>query len=125
MIHTAWLRARTPPAPPALVHCIYKLFESHPEWDSLSRADAFVNASEALLRRVLVGNAAARTSALDLLSADACVTYAFEAAADEPETIAGRAELAEARIAAVAAEFDHPPSSNPSPSSTLEANAAP
>jgi hypothetical protein len=103
--HIEWLRSRTPAAPHALLECIEALFEFHPTWDSLPRADALVEASELLLRRVLAGDAAARTGALDLLAADACVTYAFEAAADEPDTITGRAAEAERRIAAVAAEF--------------------
>ncbi|HVT40267.1 MAG TPA: hypothetical protein VHE78_14595 [Gemmatimonadaceae bacterium] len=103
--HTQWLRARTPPAPHALLECIEALFEFHPAWESLPRADALVEASELLLHRVLAGTAMARTAALDLLAADACVTYAFEAAADEPDTIARRAGEAERRIAAVAAAF--------------------
>ena len=114
--HAQWLRARAPESPAALVTCITELLESHPEWESLSRADAFVNASEVLLRRVLVGNVAARASALDLLASDACVTWAFEAAADEPGTIAVRAVAAELRIAALAAEFREPVRRTPHPS---------
>jgi hypothetical protein len=107
--HVAWLTTRAPAAPPALTTCIATLFAAHPEWEFLARADALVQASEVLLRRVLVGNAAARASALDLLAADACVTYAFEAAADEPESIADRAVLAKQRIAAIAAAFEAQP----------------
>ena len=116
MTHSQWLRTRAPESPTALVTCITELLEDHPEWDSLARADAFVNASEILLRRVLVGNVAARTSALDLLASDACVTWAFEAAADEPGTIAARAAAAELRIAALAAEFREPAPRSPLPS---------
>lgn len=105
MTHVDWLAQRTPEAPPALLQCARELFESHPEWESLPRVDAFVEASEVLLRRVLVGGTVARASALDLLAADACVTWAFEAAADDPATIAGRAERATEGIAAIAAEF--------------------
>jgi hypothetical protein len=104
--HIDWLRTRVPAAPPALIACITTLLDAHPEWRSLARADAFVQASELLLRRVLVGNAASRASALDLLAADACVTYAFEAAADEPDSIADRACEAKQRIAAIAVEFE-------------------
>jgi hypothetical protein len=117
VVHIDWIKARTPVAPPALVTCIATLFAAHSEWDALPRADALIQASELLLRRVLVGNAAARASALDLLAADACVTYAFEAAADEPESIAGRALLAKQRIAAIAAEFKGQPSGTVQPSS--------
>ena len=54
---------------------------------------------------MLNGSAMERASALDLLAADACVTYAFEAAADEPQSIGDRAAHAKRRIAAIAAEF--------------------
>ena len=106
MSHTAWLTSRTPAAPADLVDCVRALFKEHPEWNALHRADAFIAASEELLRRVLGHSCAARSSALDLLAADACVTYAFEAAADEPGTIAARAESAMRRIAAIAAEYE-------------------
>ena len=105
MTHAEWLRSRTPAAPPALVACIGDLLAAHAEWDSLARPEAFVAASELLLRRVLQGQSQERASALDLLAADACVTYAFEAAADEPQTIVERAAQAKRRIAAIAAEF--------------------
>ena len=105
MSHAEWLRSRTPEAPPALVACIGELLASHAEWESLAHADAFLGASELLLRRVLQGQSPERACALDLLAADACVTYAFEAAADEPATIADRAAEAKKRIAAIAAEF--------------------
>ena len=114
MNHTAWLASRTPEAPADLVECVRALFTAHPEWNALHRADAFIAASEQLLRRVLGHDCAARSSALDLLAADACVTYAFEAAADEPGTIAARAELAMRRTAAIAAEYEPAPP-NPSP----------
>ena len=110
MSHTAWLASRTPEAPADLVACVRALFKAHPEWNALHRADAFIAASEQLLRRVLGHGAASRSSALDLLAADACVTYAFEAAADEPGTIAARAESAMRRIAAIAAEYEPGPS---------------
>jgi hypothetical protein len=100
-----WLSSRKPETPPALMACVRDLLESHPEWERLSRVDAFIEASEVLLRRVLEGGAVARANALDLLAADACVTWAFEAAADDPGTIAGRAERATKDIAAIAAEF--------------------
>jgi hypothetical protein len=94
-------------SPPALSSCVRDLFASHPEWDALSDVDAFIAASAVLLQRVLASGAVARANALDLLAADACVTWAFEAAADDPAGIAGRAELVTARIAAIAAEFSN------------------
>jgi len=100
-----WLTARQPEAPAALLSCVRELLESRPEWEQLPRVDAFIEASEVLLRRVLDGGTVARANALDLLAADACVTWAFEAAADDPASIAGRAERATNGIAAIAAEF--------------------
>ena len=109
MSHAAWLDSRDQKleAPPALRSCVRELFASHPEWETLSHVDAFVEASTVLLRRVLTSGAVARANALDLLAADACVTWAFEAAADDPAGIAGRAERATQDIAAIAAEFSN------------------
>lgn len=105
--HVEWLErvSAEPAAPPELTARVRRLLESHDEWNPLSRVDAFIAASELLLRRVLEGGAVARASALDLLAADACVTWAFEAAADEPATIAGRAQCAASGIADIAAPF--------------------
>jgi hypothetical protein len=103
--HAEWLASRDIDAPPELTACVRELLASRPEWERLGRADAFILASEQLLRRVLVNGAVARTSALDLLAADACVTWAFEAASDEPRTVPALAERATKGIAAIAAEF--------------------
>ena len=94
-----------PEAPQTLVRHIQTMLESHAEWESLSRAEAFVEASQRLLRRVLTADPVARASALDLLAADACVTFAFESAADDPRTIPARAKIAKWGIAGVAAEY--------------------
>ena len=102
--HIAWLESRTPESPAALIECIRKVFVEHPEYEKLHRVDAFVDAGELLLRRVLGADSAARASALNLLAADACVTYAFEAAADEPAKLGARADAAKAKIALVAGE---------------------
>lgn len=53
----------------------------------------------ALLDRMLASSAAGRDHALDLLAVDSLVTYAFQAAADNPSQIEGRAAAAMARIA--------------------------
>jgi hypothetical protein len=103
--HTDWLRSRLPEAPAALFARIGELVAAHPEWDSLPRAETFIAASEEFLRRVLHGNAMERACAVDLLAADACVAYAFEAAADEPHLIGERAARAMGRIATLASEF--------------------
>ena len=94
MSHLDWLTSREPAAPPELTACVAQLIASRPDWARLSRVDAFIAASEQLLRRVLESGAVARANALDLLAADACVTWAFEAAADDPRTVAACAERA-------------------------------
>lgn len=103
--HAHWLASREPAAPAELAACVADLLASRPDWERLGRADAFIAASEQLLRRVLESGAVARAKALDLLAADACVTWAFEAAADDPRTVAAFAERATMGIAAIAAEF--------------------
>src|ERR1019366_84951 len=55
--HTAWVATREPEAPPALTARVCDLLASHPEWERLSRVDAFIEASEGLLRRVLEAGA--------------------------------------------------------------------
>ncbi|MDB4876246.1 MAG: hypothetical protein JWM41_2692 [Gemmatimonadetes bacterium] len=61
-----------------------------------------IDAADELLRDLLSRPSAGRDSALDLLTVDALVTYAFEAAATEPEMLVRRANDAMARLAAAA-----------------------
>lgn len=61
-----------------------------------------VAAAERLLRRLLSDGRGARDTAIDLLTADALITYAFEMAADTPDLIAARAEDAMLRLAELA-----------------------
>ena len=61
-------------------------------------------AAEDLLRELLSRPSAGRESALDLLTVDALVTYAFEAASDDPDSLAERADQAMTRLVATAQE---------------------
>lgn len=84
--HRAWIDAARPPAPAALLARVGDVLAAHPEWDALGTADALARAGETLLAGVLArsgsdAEARDRANALDLLAADACVTWAFEAAA--------------------------------------------
>jgi hypothetical protein len=99
----AWLDSRVPPAPDALHRRIGELVAAHPEWEALSRAEAMLQAGELLMRDVLAAAPKDRVAALDLLAADACVTYAFEAAADEPGKFTQLADEAMQRIARLSA----------------------
>jgi hypothetical protein len=62
---------------------------------------ALLEAGQSLLSRILVSGSTQRDAALDLLTADALVTYAFEAAADEPAALDARAADAMRAIAAL------------------------
>jgi hypothetical protein len=64
--------------------------------------ESYLAAGERLLTQLLRGDCNSRDCALDLLAADALVTYAFELAADDPSRIGDRAEQATARLAALA-----------------------
>ena len=57
-----------------------------------------LTAAEAALRSVLNAGSDSRASALDVLAIDALVTYAFEAAAAEPERIPALASHAMSRL---------------------------
>lgn len=61
-------------------------------------AEALLAACDAALERVLASNDSTRETALDLLSADAYVTYAFEAVADDPQLVLALADQAMRRI---------------------------
>lgn len=100
-----WMETRTPPAPRELTaHMrddVTRSFDTTRVTTTPGeRADALIDACDAAFARVLDSGAASRDSALDLLSADAFVTYAFEAAADDPTTISARAEAAMRRVSA-------------------------
>jgi hypothetical protein len=69
-------------------------------------ADQLAAAAERMLRGALVPTPMTRAQALDVLGADALVTYAFEAAADEPEQFIERADAAMRRIAALAEDAE-------------------
>jgi hypothetical protein len=68
-------------------------------------ADALMEAAEIAIREVLRGGCLTRESALELLTVDALVTYAFEAAAEEPDALEARTRSALARIAALAEPY--------------------
>lgn len=70
----AWLAQRLADVPPRLAAAVRELTQG-------GGADALADAALAAFERVASGGAR-RAGALDLLAADALLTYAFEAAAD-------------------------------------------
>lgn len=101
--HRAWVESARPEAPPALTARVVEVLAEHTAWDALPLAEALTLAGERLLadvvaRGLLEGAARDRTTALDLLAADACVTWAFEVAAEQPEELPTKAREVTARI---------------------------
>ena len=102
MTLSAWLDARRPAPPPRLRARIDVALGRALENDADDAATACLRAGEQLARELLQENATSRDSALDLLAADALVTYAFEAASERPGELAARSRAAMARIASLA-----------------------
>jgi hypothetical protein len=101
MTLAGWLDARAPAPPAALRHRIDDALGDDLLRESDDVAETCLAAAERLVRVLLGENATSRDSALDLLAADALVTYAFEAASERPADLALRASAAMARIAAL------------------------
>jgi hypothetical protein len=99
---SSWLAARKEPAPPALAKRLQEALEQVPTAGA-TPAEALLLAGEALLAQLLNAGRTTREGALDLLTADALITYAFEAAADDGSVIGDRARRAMMQIAALAA----------------------
>ena len=103
-----WIARREPAAPPALAERIANALGTTSTGAASGDGAALIvetclAAAETLLARVLEEGGAARASALDLLAADALVTYAFEAASDEPALLPAAARAAMARLSRAAA----------------------
>ncbi|HEX7020843.1 MAG TPA: hypothetical protein VF159_12570 [Gemmatimonadaceae bacterium] len=97
-----WLSTRTPPAPDALRARIEQVLADHLDDASDAAPEVCLRFAESLLRDLVSRESAGRDSALDLLTADALATYAFEAASEAPATIRSRADDAMFRLSAVA-----------------------
>ena len=95
-----WL-AGTEPAPRSLADRVLRLTSEHGGGD-LAPADALLAASERSLRSLLPNGCLDRCDALELLAADALVTYAFVAAAADPATLEERATNAMRVLSSVA-----------------------
>ena len=102
MTIAAWLREREPAPPARLSARIKEVLGARGDRAIAGVPEECTAAAEGLLIDLLARPSAGRESALDLLCVDALVTYAFEAAADEPETLERRA-IAAARALADAA----------------------
>jgi hypothetical protein len=81
-----WLAGRRPAAPPALADRLGRAVREAPRERlaaAATRAEALAALGQSLLARVVERDPQQPDLALDLLAADALVTYAVEAAAEE------------------------------------------
>jgi uncharacterized membrane protein len=101
-----WLATRAPAPPPQLMRRVHEALEHALDHDARLAADRCLTAAEGLLAQLLRDGRTGRESAADLLAADALVTYAFEAASDDPAGLDERARHAMVRLARLGA--DHP-----------------
>jgi len=104
VILAEWLRHRTPTPPAQLGARIRETLGERCNADAVAASDLCIAAADELLRDLLSRPSAGRESALDLLTVDALVTYAFEAASDDASSLTVRAEQAMTRLAAAARE---------------------
>jgi hypothetical protein len=101
-----WLRSRTPPAPEALRARVEAALGSSASSDVGAAPELFLSAAVTLLEPLLARDDAGRESALDLLAADALVTYAFEAASTDGDQLDTRTRDAMVRLAGLAPDRD-------------------
>ncbi len=101
-----WL-ANVQPAPPALLATQLKELLSHAIHRPASEVtDVCLETAESLLKDLMQSGSTDRATALTLLSVDALVTYAFEAASIDSSRFETRAANAMKRIAALAEASD-------------------
>jgi hypothetical protein len=101
-----WLAARRPRPPGALRARIEAELASSLGEDASLATDRLLEAGERMAQLLLRSGSTSRESALDLLAADALVTYAFEAASEAPADLVARATDAMRRIARAGVEID-------------------
>ena len=98
-----WLANRRPAPPSALASRVAEALSERLNDDASGMFDYAIDAAMSLLAEVVMRPTAGRECALDLLTADALTTYAFEAAAAEPEQLVRRADDAMRRLAGIGA----------------------
>jgi hypothetical protein len=99
-----WLEARRPPPPVKLAARLGKALGDFAIASDISLCETLAVAGAAILNCLTDGNAptSRREVAIDLLSADALLTYALEAAAEDCESFAASADAMIARLASLA-----------------------
>ena len=99
-----WLSSGTPPPPAALSDRLEQLLAPALSRPADEMTEVCLETMERIVADLLSEGRAGRDRALDLLAADALVTYAFEAASERPELLPERAGAAMRRIGALVSE---------------------
>jgi hypothetical protein len=99
-----WIATVEPRPPKALATRLEGLLAPFAEQSVQRVPEACLEAGERLLDDLLASGSTSRATALDLLAVDALVSYAFQAASDDPGALDARAARAMARIAALSGE---------------------
>lgn len=89
-----WLDSRSAEVPPRLAAAVRDALGPELAAEARLAPEHCLAAAERIVAALLQREDAGRDTALALLAADALVTYAFEAAAEEPESLVARAEAA-------------------------------
>ena len=93
-----------PAAPPALALRMRPALDAAAATGAANLDEGALDAALTLVDSILCDGSGSRTGAITLLAADALVTYAFEAAAEEPDRLEALAAEAMIRIAATAGQ---------------------
>ena len=98
MSESDWLSHRTPAPPQELAAAIRDALKARNITGSTPAPTELLETAQALLQKVLDTECDSRDAALDLLTADALVTYALEIA-NETAQVSGFAETAMSKLA--------------------------
>ncbi len=101
MMPVAWFGTREREVPVPLAARLRGIIADATRGDDAQVADRLLATGVRLCAAVATARPMTRDHALDLLAADALVTYAFEAAADDPERLVARADAAMRDIASL------------------------
>ena len=96
-----WLADRARDVPPALDRHVREALGAAVRSDLADVPEACVMAANSVVTSLLTAERTGRDAALPLLAADALVTYAFEAAADDMPRLDARARDAMATLGAM------------------------
>jgi uncharacterized membrane protein len=96
-----WLTTRTPAPPPQLLRRVRNALGDATQDDARLAPERCLDAAERVVMQLLCEGRTGRDSAADLLTADALVTYAFEAAGENPASLGERAQAAMVRLARI------------------------